>query len=186
MDGDDDFDEAIDTLATTVALRDGVLHIRSKGVMSTDASVTETIAAAIRLGGGKRHPVLFDARLWPGGDPRGWMSVINQMRTAFNAGAMIVDPGSFEALSERFAAFGQLLRLHVQLGDGEIGGRFLLGGSARGERGDQQQTPGQGPGRVSHGLLRTRVPRARAAQKSAAPTLPGGGRDSFRDRAERL
>lgn len=109
MDGDHDFDQAIDTLATTVALSDGILHIRSKGIVSTETSVSETIAAAIRLSDGQRHPVLFDARLWPGGDPRGWMSVINQMRTAFSAGAMIVDPGSFEALRERFAAFGQLL-----------------------------------------------------------------------------
>lgn len=109
MDRDHDFDGAIDTLATTVALSDGILHIRSKGVVSTDASVTETIAAAIRLSGGRRHPVLFDARIWPGGDPRGWMTVINEMRTAFCAGAMIVDPQAFEALSERFEAFGKLL-----------------------------------------------------------------------------
>ena len=109
MDRDHDFDEATETLATTVALIDGVLYIRSKGIVSTDESVTETIAAAMRLSEGRRHPVLFDARLWPGGDPRGWMTVINQMRTAFSAGAMIVEPSAFEALSQRFEAFGQLL-----------------------------------------------------------------------------
>ncbi len=108
MDRDHEFDE-VDTLATTVALRDGILHIRSKGAVSTDASVTETIAAALRLSDGRRHPVLFDARIWPGGEPRGWMTVINEMRTAFSAGAMIVEPSAFEALSQRFEAFGQLL-----------------------------------------------------------------------------
>lgn len=109
MDRDRDFDEVIDTLATTVALCDGIVHIRSKGAVSTDASVTETIAAAVHLSEGQRHPVLFDARIWPGGDPRGWMTVINEMRTTFSAGAMIVEPSAFEALSVRFEAFGKLL-----------------------------------------------------------------------------
>lgn len=71
MDRDHDFDDAIDTLATTVALSDGILHIRSKGIVSTDESVQQTVAASLRLTDGRRHPVLFDARIWPGGDPRG-------------------------------------------------------------------------------------------------------------------
>jgi hypothetical protein len=66
----------------TVALSDGILHIRSKGIVSTDETVQQTVAASLRLTDGRRHPVLFDARIWPGGDPREWMTVINEMRTA--------------------------------------------------------------------------------------------------------
>ncbi len=109
MDRDHDVDEAIDTLATTVALRDGILHIRSKGIVSTDESVQQTVAASLSLTDGERHPVLFDARIWPGGDPGGWMTVINELRTAFSAGAMVVSPAALEGLSDRMDAFGRLL-----------------------------------------------------------------------------
>lgn len=109
MDRDHDFDQTIDTLATTVALRDGILHIRSKGIVSTDESVQQTITASLSLTGGQRRPVLFDARVWPGGDPQGWMTVINELRTAFSAGAMVVSQAALEGLSDRMDAFGRLL-----------------------------------------------------------------------------
>ncbi|MBK5268827.1 MAG: hypothetical protein JJE47_15510 [Acidimicrobiia bacterium] len=99
----------VETLATHVTLADGLFHIVSKGVVSTDESVSATIEAATRLAGGRRHPVLFDARIWPGGDPRGWLAVINQMRAVFSAGSMIVDPAMLESLSERFDPLGRLL-----------------------------------------------------------------------------
>jgi hypothetical protein len=102
-------DETIETLATHVTLTGGILHVVSKGVVSTDESVTATIEAATRLAGGRRHPVLFDARIWPGGDPRGWLAVINQMRAVFSAGSMIVDPPMLESLSELFDPLGRLL-----------------------------------------------------------------------------
>ncbi len=102
-------DETIETMATHVTLASGILYVVSKGVVSTDESVTATIEAATRLAGGRRHPVLFDARSWPGGDPRGWLAVINQMRTIFSAGSMIVDPAMLGSLAERFDPLGRLL-----------------------------------------------------------------------------
>ena len=109
MDRDHPDDRVIETPATTVSFADGVVVIVSKGIESTAASVTATIAAALELGEGARHPVLFDARRWPGGDPGGWMSVINSMRTAFSAGAMLVDSDRYEVLRDRMDAFSRLL-----------------------------------------------------------------------------
>lgn len=81
----------IETEATTVKLDDGILMIRSKGVFSTQNSIESTLDAASRIMGPNRHPLLFDAREWPGGDPEGWVTVISRIGTLFSAAAMLVD-----------------------------------------------------------------------------------------------
>lgn len=89
-------DNSIETEATVVKLADGIVTIRSKGVHSTQESVERILTSVRDLIGTKRHPMIFDARRWPGGDPAGWTTVISHIESMFTAVAMLVSTSETE------------------------------------------------------------------------------------------
>jgi hypothetical protein len=99
---------SLETAAATIRFEDGILVIRSKGVHSTPDSVSETLAAVRTLLQGARCPMLFDARLWPGGEPEAWVTFISSAEEMFSAGAMLFDEsappvvGRFPEFIDRF------------------------------------------------------------------------------------
>lgn len=91
--------QPIQTTATTVWLGDdGIVRVRADREISTGASVNETLEAVRSLIGDSRHPVLFDATAWRGGDPGAWQVVAARLDTHFSAAAVLIDPDNPPAL----------------------------------------------------------------------------------------
>ncbi len=101
--------EIVDTPSATLELVDGILHIRSKGVETTRASLTETFSAAMELSDGRRIAVQFDARVWPGSALDGWVHRISNLMENFTAVAMIIDPANPPDTGERLDPIDRLM-----------------------------------------------------------------------------
>ena len=65
---------------------------------STPESVNEGLGIVRELTGGKRAPILFDARSWSGGDPASWVRFISTIENVCVAAAVIVSPPSASTL----------------------------------------------------------------------------------------
>ena len=87
-------DDAIETITATVWFEDGIIINRAEGVASTPESVAEAFGVYHDLTEGTPHPLLFDARKWPGGDPDAWAAAITKFESTVNAIAMLVGPDS--------------------------------------------------------------------------------------------
>ena len=81
--------DALETTATRVWVDDGIIHILSKGVGSTAATVAETFEAVRSLVGDRPLPVLFDARDWPSGSMDAWPVVIANAESVFTRAAVL-------------------------------------------------------------------------------------------------
>ena len=91
--------EPIENTTTIVWMDDaGYLVIRAKGIPSTAETVQETLASVLAITGGKKVPLLIDARNWPSGSPGSLQTMVENMDRLFTAGAMVVDPDNPPAL----------------------------------------------------------------------------------------
>lgn len=101
--------QVIDTNSATLELVEGILHIISKGIETNLESITATFEAAMVLSQGRRIPVLFDARLWPGSTLDGWVYGIANLMANFTAVAMIVNPARPPEFGSRLDAIDRLM-----------------------------------------------------------------------------
>ncbi len=99
----------IETAAAFLSLEEGILFFRSKGVPSNPDSVGEALEAVKQLAGGRRIPVLFDARRWPGASPEGWSTFVAGVLSVFSAAAVVFDPETDPRLMLRIESMDQLL-----------------------------------------------------------------------------
>ena len=118
---------AIETSAAILSLDGGILFIRSKGLPSNPDSVGEALKAAKRLAGGRRIPVLFDARQWPGASPEGWSTFVAGVLPSFSAAAVVFDPETDPRLMLRIESMDQLLIPFRAFVDEAEARAFLLG-----------------------------------------------------------
>jgi hypothetical protein len=97
--------EIVETAAARIWLdEDGIVRYVSRGVVSTAQSVDEGMQAVKKITGGRRVPILFDARNWPKGDPSSWVRFISMVETHCLAAAVLVNETSTKALG-RFPEF---------------------------------------------------------------------------------
>lgn len=75
-----------------------ILHYVATGGASTSATVEEGFGIVQELTGGRRVPILFDARNWPKGDPASWQRFIERIESICVAAAVIVTPASKDAM----------------------------------------------------------------------------------------
>ncbi len=115
----------IETAATTVTFDRGLLTIRSKGVRSTPESVEQTFVAARDVMGSNRHPILFDARDWPGGDYEAWIRVIVTLEEVFSAVAVLATDADDSRFDPFAKAIDRLLIPFSVFGDEDEAKAFL-------------------------------------------------------------
>ena len=84
--------EPVETSAATLWVDENILHIRSKGVVSTRDTVVETFEAVGTLTKGSPLPALCDVRMWASGDSESWLGFISAAPSSFTAVAVLVDP----------------------------------------------------------------------------------------------
>ncbi len=87
-------DNAIETMGSTVWMEGGIVVTRAKNRPSTRESVTELFDVVRDLVEGVPRPLLFDARVWPKGEPEAWTTAISNFEATCTAVAMLIDPGS--------------------------------------------------------------------------------------------
>jgi hypothetical protein len=98
-------DERITSAARVWLAEDGILHVSSLGVESTEDSVRELQAAKLDLVGKARVPMLFHGENWPRGTPRSWGKFVSIIESMSYAVAVVISPMSLKAMG----AFPQLL-----------------------------------------------------------------------------
>lgn len=77
---------------------EGILHEVAIGIGSTAHSVDSNFAIFRELTGGKRVPILFDAREWPKGDPGSWSRFIATLESICIAAAVVANPDAVTAM----------------------------------------------------------------------------------------
>ena len=81
-----------ETETATIWLDDeGIVHVESRGVPSTQETAAKSLLVVSDLVGGRRAPILFDARQWPMGDGPSWAQFISMIGDVCSAGAVLVD-----------------------------------------------------------------------------------------------
>ena len=93
-------DDAVETSGSFVWVDDGIIHIRSKGVLSTPDTVAEVVAAVGDLTGGEARPALLDFREWHTDSPEPWQPLISTALSFFTAAAFVVDRDSAPRIGE--------------------------------------------------------------------------------------
>ena len=102
-------DDAVETATSFYWVYDGILYVRNKGIRSTGDTVIDSRTAIRDLMDGAPLPMLNDLRGWPGTDPEGWTTFVQNIASVSSAVAFVVDAESSARLGPWPEAMNRLL-----------------------------------------------------------------------------